>query len=490
MTLVKIRLRTGEWQYDTTARLGPPGGFGEVFRGTGSVGPVAIKRLDLAVGDAAHREMKIGESLVGRSHEHVVPVIDYGQDADGEAYYLVMPICDRSLSDELKGGQLSWDHARPIVLQIIDGLLEVKDIVHRDLKPGNVLFHEGKWKIADFGIAKFVEDATSLLTLREALTPPFAAPEQWRGERPEHATDVYALGCIIHAMLTGSPPFVGTYEDIREGHLRREPPELPGVDPRLASIVRNMLRKSQEGRPDLARCRAVLEKTSVPLSGGLAALAIAGKAVSEERSRAEAAAAAAAAGSARYQLLTEEAAGELLRIKNRMFDMIEETADDVTRGNLTIELGNASISFAEPNPHVTPLKTMNGWTIVVSSSLTLTSRPQRKPGEIILPGPLQFATTLLFASTADDTNFRWTEIGFFGAAGQTIELEALPVFSNEFSMAMSRSFGPYDIAYGPRSIDAEDEEDFIDRWLRVFAKGASGTLKRPRSMPLPDSFFQ
>ncbi|MDM3788590.1 protein kinase, partial [Proteus mirabilis] len=78
---------------------------------------------------------------------------------------------------------------------------EVGDIVHRDLKPGNILRHEERWKIADFGIAKFVEDSTSLETLREALTPSYAAPEQWLGQRPTSATDIYALGCIIHALV-------------------------------------------------------------------------------------------------------------------------------------------------------------------------------------------------------------------------------------------------------------------------------------------------
>ncbi|MBW0150742.1 MAG: protein kinase [Phenylobacterium sp.] len=74
-------------------------------------------------------------------------------------------------------------------------------MLHRDLKPGAVLWHEERRKIADFGIAKFVGDATSLERHRTSLTPVYAAPEQWRGERTKNAADVHALGCIIHALF-------------------------------------------------------------------------------------------------------------------------------------------------------------------------------------------------------------------------------------------------------------------------------------------------
>lgn len=189
-----IRLERGEWSFDESDLLGPPGGFGEVFRGTGPAGPVAVKRLKLSAGAASHREMKIGATLADRSLEHVVPIFDFGQDAESDRYFLVMPLCDYSLQDLLRReATLDPASAREAALAILAGLEEASDIVHRDLKPGNILFHDGRWKIADFGIAKFVEDATSLESLRTSLTPSYAAPEQWRGERPASATDIYAL---------------------------------------------------------------------------------------------------------------------------------------------------------------------------------------------------------------------------------------------------------------------------------------------------------
>src|SRR5207244_13634179 len=83
-----------------------------------------------------------------------------------------------------------------VVRQIARGLIEVGDWIHRDLKPENVLFLDGKWKIADFGIARIAEADTASYTLKHALSAPYAAPEQWHGERATHATEIYALGFI------------------------------------------------------------------------------------------------------------------------------------------------------------------------------------------------------------------------------------------------------------------------------------------------------
>jgi eukaryotic-like serine/threonine-protein kinase len=86
------------------------------------------------------------------------------------------------------------------------------------------------------GSQNFVEDSTSLETLRNSLTPPYAAPERWLGEPPTRATDVYALGCILHAMINGKPPFGGDMDAIRRAHLNDQPPGLNGVPPRLNGL--------------------------------------------------------------------------------------------------------------------------------------------------------------------------------------------------------------------------------------------------------------
>lgn len=116
----------------------------------------------MTASQAAHRELEIGKSLSERQLNNIVPILDCGQDAASDRYFLVMPICDRSLQDEInnKGTFFAGEFIERL-LAILSGLSEAQDITYRDLKPFNVLMHESVWKIADFGIAKFVEDSTS-----------------------------------------------------------------------------------------------------------------------------------------------------------------------------------------------------------------------------------------------------------------------------------------------------------------------------------------
>jgi serine/threonine-protein kinase len=123
------------------------------------------------------------------------------------------------------------------------------------LKPANVLWHENRWKIADFGIARFVEESTSLRTLNQCLTPEYAAPEQWRFETATHATDVYALGCIAFCLLTGHPPFATNFS---ESHQRAPVPAFSCDDGRLRTAINMMLTKAAGARPSHQRLQTLL----------------------------------------------------------------------------------------------------------------------------------------------------------------------------------------------------------------------------------------
>ena len=242
--MLTIKLQTGVFEYDPANPLGKRGGFGQVFDGKTTSGQdVAIKKLHVSAADAAHRELRIADELKGISYEHVIPFIDAGEDTDTGNYFVVMPKAEGSLQDSIdKGKPLIAAEAASVLLQIVKGLLEVGELVHRDLKPDNVLFHEGKWKVADFGIARFVEEATASNTVKDCLSAYYAAPEQWRFERATHATDVYSLGCIGFTLLMGKPPFI---TNPQEEHQKSEVPPFTCGDDLLSSLINIMLRKQR-----------------------------------------------------------------------------------------------------------------------------------------------------------------------------------------------------------------------------------------------------
>lgn len=494
-----IRLEHSEWTFDDADPLGPPGGFGEVFRGSGNGIDVAVKRLKLSAGAASHRELKIGADLSGRTHDHVVPILDYGQDAESDRYFLIMPVCDFSLQDKIKSdGLLTLAEAKSAAQDIVSGLVEVKHIVHRDLKPGNVLWHEGRWKIADFGIAKFVEDATSLESLRTALTPAYAAPEQWRGERPSNATDVYAFGCIIYAMLTGHPPFVGSGDDIREAHLQTRAPTLPGADARLAGLVAAMLRKAVGSRPSLERCADVISSVQAASpSNARAALAAAGHAVAQEEAAAEAERSAIEAARIARGELVREAHDDLSAIIQRLFDTIEAETDSARRERSAIVLGPAHLTFEVPRspfgaaPEAAADPFGSGWEIATNAYLTLNA--DRGPRTSWDPGFYKFGVSLVFAKISGDPDYRWREISFheiFTNRSHSDQPFGLNPFERDFQVAVSNTMGRHQIAHGPWTIDGEDEIAFQERWIKLFAKAAARQLAAPSGLPLSDAFFE
>jgi serine/threonine-protein kinase len=489
----EIRLANGVWSYDEAEMLGSPGGFGEVFRGRGAEGKVAVKRLKLTAGAAAHRELQLGASLSSRELKNVVPVLDYGQDAESDRYFLVMPICEYSLQEYIsKKVQLDWTESCIIAVDIINGLMEVSDIVHRDMKPGNILWHDGRWKIADFGIAKFVEDNTSLETLRTSLSPQYAAPEQWLLQRPTPATDVYALACIIYAMLNGSPPFVGDVDTIRDGHLKVSPEIISGVHPRINGLVQSMLRKTEAARPSLRRCKEVISSIH-PTTENIVrnALAEAGLQIASKRAQDDANHLSKETQRAAIDRQTNEAIIDIIKIFWRTLDEISNASDDAIKPRSKapiITLGPAELSFAMPERLSLPSLEQSKWVVLAFTKIQLQCTINRVTSSD--DSEYKISSSIVYARPPLGEDFRWFEVSFWSRNGNFWrEPFALSPNEREFDIALSNTIGICDKAFGPFAIDAEDEQSFQDRWLGLFARAASGKLRPPNQMPPPDEFY-
>ena len=159
------------------------------------------------------REIQLAASLL---HPHLVPLLSAGE-ADGLPYYTMPYIDGESLRARLaREGHLTIDDATRLAREIADALdyAHRRGIVHRDIKPENVLLHDGHALVTDFGIARAICrscDSTPLTGVGIAVgTPAYMSPEQARGEQElDGRTDVYALGCVLFEMLTGSAPYTG-----------------------------------------------------------------------------------------------------------------------------------------------------------------------------------------------------------------------------------------------------------------------------------------
>lgn len=494
----RIALPKGEWLYDTSRPLGRPGGFGAVYEGVSDAyGPVAIKRLHLTANDAAHREMRIATDLAGRDLSYVVPVLDAGEDAGSGAYFVVMARAEKSLQGELDHGVRFSDlDATRVMLDVTNGLVEVSDIVHRDLKPANILFHAGRWKVADFGIARFLEESTSLQTLKGCLSPQYAAPEQWQYIRATSATDIYALGCVGYAILIGMPPFrATTEEDLREKHLHEDPPPLPSpISPRLRTLLSMMLRKAPNTRPTLERVRNILtELRTTPSNAtqpaGFDLLAQAGTEVARDQARFETMAQQLRSEMQERSQLADTAKKIHGEILDRLFLRIGQQAPNAEKNRFTLVLGQGQLeaslaefggyfSKAALPPNAFP---NSKWDVVAAEEIAV---QQRQP-------EYRWSSSLWYCRLPNTTGYRWYETSYFSPhRAEVFAPYSLARNVKDADLAAAPIVHLYQVAFGPSAIDDEDEEDFIERWAALLALAAQGKLGHPSALPLQPKFWR
>jgi serine/threonine-protein kinase len=238
------------------------GGMATVYLGTDT-------RLDRTVAlKIMHAELANDEDFVRRfvaearsvarlSHPNVVAVYDQG--ADGRTLYLAMEyVPGRTLRDLLtERGALRPRETLDITERVLAGLAaaHAAGIAHRDVKPENVLLGEPhSVKVADFGLARLLSDATHTKSGLLIGTAAYLAPEQVAGGRADFRTDVYATGIMLFELLTGQQPYTGdTPLTVAYRHVNEVVPApsslVPGLPPALDSLVALATSRDPELRP-------------------------------------------------------------------------------------------------------------------------------------------------------------------------------------------------------------------------------------------------
>jgi serine/threonine-protein kinase len=253
-----------EGKYKILNSLGQ-GGFGAVFlaEDVQSNGKVVIKVPHLEqLGDPAvferfRREVAIGKLL---NHSDVPMALAI---SEGDPPYLVLKYVEgEQLAQVLsEKGRFPVDQAVKLVANLLDALQYCHDrgVYHRDIKPENLMLApDGHLKILDFGIA--LMEGAPRVTWRGFSglmgTPEYMAPEQIKGERGAAKSDIYAVGCLMYHLLSGSPPFTGDNPmTVMYQHMTKTPEPLTsikGLHPGIWAAVRRALRRRKEERYDSA----------------------------------------------------------------------------------------------------------------------------------------------------------------------------------------------------------------------------------------------
>src|SRR4051812_9898827 len=253
--------------YQVIALIGE-GGMGRVFRArdTRLDRDVALKVLpDLLAADSERllRFQREAKTLATLNHQHIAHV--YGFEQVGTTSVLVMEFVDGDdLAQRIARGAIPIDDALPIARQIAEAVEAAHEhgIIHRDLKPANIKVRtDGVVKVLDFGLAKAVEDGqgnlsgagalmssptitSPAMTMRGVIlgTAAYMSPEQARGKPADKRSDVWAYGCVLYEMLTGSRAFDGEEVSDTLAAVLRAEPDWSRLPPDTPAAIRKLLR--------------------------------------------------------------------------------------------------------------------------------------------------------------------------------------------------------------------------------------------------------
>jgi serine/threonine-protein kinase len=244
-------------RYEILKELGQ-GGMGTVYLGKDPKinREVAIKTLRYAevpnqLEEVKRRFFREAEAAGKLSHPNIVTIFDVGEDHD-MAYMAMELLNGEDLSNYCREGNLFLVER---VLRIISSMAEAlsyahsQGVVHRDIKPANtILLENDQVKVADFGIARLMEDISETQTGVVFGTPAYMSPEQLAGKKVDGRSDLFSLGVVFYELVTGEKPFKGdnitdVIHAIAKDSYTPVAELVPDIPPCCAEIVDKLLAK-------------------------------------------------------------------------------------------------------------------------------------------------------------------------------------------------------------------------------------------------------
>ncbi|WP_438853593.1 serine/threonine-protein kinase [Agromyces sp. M3QZ16-3] len=209
--------------------------------------------------DDADRRRSETALLASLTHPALVTLYDAAKDPASRREFLVMELVDgEDLRRVLDRGPISLRDSARVLADLAEGLhvIHSRGIVHRDVKPANVLLSPAhlptrRWsaKLADFGIARLLDESRLTATGRIIGTPGYLSPEQVRGEAVGSSADVYALGLVLLEAITGVQPYPGPALESASARLVRDPDIPTGLPADWRDLLASMTARDPADRP-------------------------------------------------------------------------------------------------------------------------------------------------------------------------------------------------------------------------------------------------
>lgn len=255
-------------------RLIARGGMAEVYYGLHTTlgRPVAVKVLLSFLEDSPDLKARFereAQVLASLRHPNIVQIYDFDL-ADGQPYFVMEYLGGATLSEHLRdvhgsGRRMSLSQIGRILVMLASALdyAHANGVIHRDVKPGNmiltsktmpilpgmVLPEDTEITLTDFGLLRLADSTSHSASGVISGTPDYMSPEQARGEKVDHRSDLYSLGVVLYEMLAGRVPFeADTSMGILLKHISETPAPIPGLPIALQNVLDRILAKKPADR--------------------------------------------------------------------------------------------------------------------------------------------------------------------------------------------------------------------------------------------------
>jgi len=352
---------------------------------------VAVKVLhESLVASPAHvsrfeREARV---LAALDHPNLTPVLGSGR-FEGRPFTVMRLLTGRTVAELLhaRGGKLSLTEVSFCLAPVCEALQTLHDahVVHRDLKPSNVFIgDDGRVTLLDLGQA--FEVGSDLTRAGDLIgAPGYLAPEQIAAQKVDARTDVYALGCLMHELFTGAPPFTGELAEVLRAHATAPRPPAASMPDGAGAVVVKMLSVDPAGRPPLSEVRSLLQAYAPP---SIALPPVAGVQLPDrERSR-----------STHRQVERERDTTPSDAVPAQT--LVEDPTRPLAPLSVLITGGSAAARREEPTAPAAPVSPLAAEATVVHPNLLLRARPEARPLSGAVKAAMLLAAAALLTAVA------------------------------------------------------------------------------------------